>query len=97
VEVVDEPPFFEELMNTNDGTGITRQPFPRLRSCDVLSLSELDDVVPILSVELLMLLELDVTLCYFYSYHGRHNPLLDFEPLGQGFFLYLVYSVDVEP
>lgn len=62
MDVIDESPLLQEVMDPNDGTSISRQPFSGPRWSDILSLAQFDDIISILFIQIFMLFELDIVL-----------------------------------
>lgn len=62
VDVVDESPFFEEVVYSDDGSNITRQRFSGLQGWEVLIFGEFDDMVSIFFVEFFVFFEFYVVL-----------------------------------
>lgn len=62
MDVIDESPFFQELMDPDDSACVSSQSFSGFGRCDILFFAQFNDVVPILLIEFFVLLELDVAL-----------------------------------
>ena len=62
MDKVDKPLFLKKLMNSDNSTCITGQPFSGDSRCNIFRLSQIDDVVSVLFVEILVFLEFNVIL-----------------------------------
>lgn len=62
MNIVNESPLLEEIVNPYDSTCISRQTFSCLRWSNVLFLSQINYVVSIFLIKLFMLLKLDIAL-----------------------------------
>lgn len=97
MDIIDESPFFQELVDSNNCASVSGKSFSGFGRRDILFLAKLDDIVPILLIQFLVLLELDVALRVRERYHCGKDPFLDFEPLRKGLFFDVMDRVDVEP